>query len=160
LYSVGRVLLECLGSPTDADEGGLIAITRSLLAQEPDARYPDARALLGDLERVQSKRPIRGPSGYAATRFAAHFVGRDAELRRLTRSWNQVAAPGGTGAVVLVQGVRGSGKTRLLGAFRADLRGGVRAVSLGVACHENDPPLSALRAIFRALLGSISRAPE
>jgi signal transduction histidine kinase len=77
------------------------------------------------------------------------LLGRDAELDRLRRAWAE-AQHGGR--VVVVKGVPGSGKTRLVRAFTDDLAStGVRVLT--AACHPRDPrAFTAVRQLVEAYL--------
>jgi signal transduction histidine kinase len=175
LYATGRVLVECLtgrppsngGIPPDGISsevrcalpfGDVIA---GLLADDPDERYPDARALLSELDRVREGRQPRGPAAYHATRRSLPtLVGRQAELARLLRGWGDVGSSG-QGSVAVVEGLRGGGKTSLLAAFAqgAAESGSGRVIS--ISCRYADPPLALLRRMLEAYMagmGKTSRA--
>ena len=100
------------------------------------------------------------PLGAAAcepTRAEGALVGRDNELDRFVRTWRQVGASGGR--VFLVEGIRGSGKTRFLRACNAQVRTEGRGRSLQTACREGDAPLAAVRRIIERYLASLARLP-
>ncbi len=166
LYALGRVLADCLtgrlslvGESTrhlvDGTTTPLAQIVRGLSASSPDDRYPDARAVLSDLERARAGREICGPRGYAAGQRPAPLVGREPELQQLMRAWASVGVA--SGSVALVRGQRGSGKSRLLSAFTAKvLQAGCRRVLLA-RCRDGDAPLASLRRILEAYVASLDR---
>jgi DNA-binding SARP family transcriptional activator/tetratricopeptide (TPR) repeat protein len=79
------------------------------------------------------------------------LVGREAELAVLDRAWTEAGS--GDGALYLVQGEAGIGKTRLLDAL-ADLAGRTGGVVLGCRCHPTErslflqPYVDALRPVL------------
>jgi signal transduction histidine kinase/predicted Ser/Thr protein kinase len=163
LYALGRVLAECLTgrlslvTPAEAAlrPHPLAEVIRGLVRESPDDRYPDARALLTELDRVRQGRSPAGPAGYEAGQRPQALVGRDAELQRLTQAWANIGLA--TGSVVVVRGARGSGKTRLVAAYVGKVReAGCRRL-LEARCREGDAPLSTLRRIFEAYLASLTR---
>ncbi|HTQ47206.1 MAG TPA: ATP-binding protein [Polyangiaceae bacterium] len=161
LYALGSVLFECLNGRPSAEADptrGVVELTASgvpasfariigdLLARAPEDRYPDATALLTDLHRVRAKGTPLGARAFEASRSLGPIVGRDADLERFTRAWREVERSGGR--VVLVEGIRGSGKTRFLRACSALVREEGRGRSLEAVCREADAPLAALRRAF------------
>lgn len=77
------------------------------------------------------------------------FVGRDGELAALTRSLDR--ALGGDGAVALVAGEAGIGKSRLVDALAAEARRRDVRVVWGEAREDRHAPLSLWAAVERAL---------
>ncbi|MEV6598187.1 diguanylate cyclase [Actinoplanes sp. NPDC051346] len=180
LYSLGVVLFECLAGrpPFDAADvgellrlhavaappdlsalrpdasGELVAVIHRLLAKDPDDRFPDARELLLALRRCGGQ---RGGDGGAAEVPAAELplVGRDAELAALTAHW--AAAAGGAGAMVLVHGPTGAGRTRLAAAL-AEAVTDAGAVALRARnAPEPEAPLAALRAALERYADGVRR---
>ncbi|MEC7521662.1 MAG: AAA family ATPase [Myxococcota bacterium] len=160
LHALGRVLLECLtGDPLadlDSVPAPLAVVLGGLLAPEPADRYPSARAVVGELERLRAGEAPLGPASPlhpAVEAFA--LVGRDAELARLRELWRGSSA--GWGEVVLVEGPRGAGKSRLVRELVREIEAeGGRVIHH--ACAENDPrPLAALRAIFEQAAAALRR---
>ena len=100
----------------DLDEP-LIAVLQTLLAKEPENRYPDAAAAMAALCHA-CNRPL--PPETEATRDsflqAAPFVGREQELSRLLAAMQQAMT--GVGGSWLVRGESGIGKSRLLQELR------------------------------------------
>ncbi len=84
---------------------------------------PEIRALFTRLQRAESRRTPT--SGDPAAMRPAPFVGREAELSRLLAALNDLSAE--HGALVVVEGEAGIGKTRLIQEFssRARRLGGV-----------------------------------
>ncbi|MCW2847485.1 MAG: hypothetical protein JWR90_1459 [Marmoricola sp.] len=85
------------------------------------------------------------------------LVGRETELAMIDRSWVQACA--GTGGLVLVEGVGGIGKTRLLDAT-SDLAGSTGGLALRGRCHPSErslflqPYVDALRPVLLGLGGA------
>jgi signal transduction histidine kinase/CheY-like chemotaxis protein/predicted Ser/Thr protein kinase len=186
LYAVGRVLFECLTGrslatrqkpgPFAADvraeliaaavSVGLAEIIAGLLRRDPEDRYPEARAVKAELERMARGEPLLGPAGYEVDRCAKPLVARAVELehivdfltvaaeRRARRDDPEPSARA-RGAVVVVSGARGAGKSRLLSAVAG------RARELGsvieVSCTRDEPPLSTLRRILEGYVASTKR---
>ena len=163
LYALGRVLSECAPSRTEARGSvamSLGQITNYLLADNPEDRYPDARALSAELVAVRSGALARGPRAYEATRHTAPLIGRDAELDRIVETWTTVGGKGG--AALVVRGARGAGKTHLLAAAAARIGAAYGGgLVLEARCREGDPPLAALHRFFEAFKTANGRvSPE
>lgn len=170
LYALGSVLFECLNGRPSADPDAtrsVVELTASgvpasfariigdLLARAPEDRYPDATALLADLHRVRAGGTPLGAKAFEPSRPLGPIVGREADLERFTRAWREVERS--SGRVVLVEGIRGSGKTRFLRACAALVREEGRARSLEATCREVDAPLAALRRAFESYFESLER---
>ncbi|MBV9806657.1 MAG: AAA family ATPase, partial [Solirubrobacterales bacterium] len=111
------------------------------------------------VERLRAATPPYPVAGVAApTPGPMPLVGRDRELAELTRTWEQVCA--GSGAVVVIRGEAGIGKTRLAGELRSRVRtaGGLTAagaaLDLGGAA-----PLSLWAELIRELLPALTPPP-
>jgi eukaryotic-like serine/threonine-protein kinase len=169
LYAVGQMLLECAtGRPVS--NGNLRAalssapcsqayhdVVAALLGQDPDERYPDARALLSELERVTGGLSARGAAAYHATsKPLARLDGRQGDLVKLTEAMVELATTG-RGSVVAVEGSRGGGKTSLLSAFARGVSEAALGRVLSVACRHGDPPLALLRRVMEAYLATAGR---
>ncbi|NWF69857.1 MAG: protein kinase [Chloroflexi bacterium] len=100
----------------DVEESLALIIAR-LLAKSPDARYDDAHELIEAL-CAATNQPIPQETIAIRDSFlqAAQFVGREKELKVLKDALD--AAIGGQGAVWLVGGESGVGKSRLLSELR------------------------------------------
>jgi eukaryotic-like serine/threonine-protein kinase len=186
LYAVGRVLFECLtGRPlssrptpgpfaTDARSEliasavsvGLAEIVAGLLRHDPEDRYPEARAVKADLDRMTRGETLLGPSGYDADRRAIPLVARGAELERIAeyiggggerrmRRDDPEPPTQSRGAIVVVSGERGAGKTRLLTVVSGRAR--ELGALLEAKCTKDDPPLSTLRRLLEAHVASTRR---
>jgi signal transduction histidine kinase len=179
LYAVGQVLLECLtGRPPGSTReregavpegltspdvarlsgpiGGLIA---GLRAYDPRDRYPDAGSVLRELDLFRQGLSLLGPTSYEpAPRLAGLLIGRDSELAQFGRAWDGLVPVGGS--AFLVEGPRGSGKTRLLHAFAALARESGTGRVLEAQCRDQDPPLAVLRRVLEAYLATVGRTPH
>lgn len=176
LYSLGVVLYECLvGAPpfrsTDTSEllrlharaeppdpalenpdvpAALSAIVTRLMAKEPDDRYPGAADLARDLRAVAagSGCPLRpGPTGPLPSP-ATRLVGRQADLSALRSEWER--ARSGRGAVVVVSGSPGSGKSHLVRSLADEVRAEGALVLTGKCDRDDAAPLDALRTAIEA----------
>ncbi|MCZ7682704.1 MAG: AAA family ATPase [Sandaracinaceae bacterium] len=127
-----------------------------LVVPELDHRYRTAAALLADLARVSAGELPRGPGGEASDPEPLAFVARGAELAHLVSAFDEVRR--GWGAVLLVRGERGAGKSRLLRELTRAVAGEPRGARvLFVRCELDDPaPLAALRATLASLAGSVA----
>jgi signal transduction histidine kinase/CheY-like chemotaxis protein/tetratricopeptide (TPR) repeat protein len=170
LYALGRLLFECLSGRPSAEPDPtrlVVELTASgaptsfariigdLVAPDPEQRYPDASALLTDLHRVRANGTPLGARAFEPSRSAGPLVGREVDLERFTRAWREVERSGGR--VVLVEGIRGSGKTRFLRSSAALVREEGRARILEAVCREGDAPLAALRRAFETYFETLER---
>ncbi len=172
LYAVGRVLVECLTGSLSAgnDESGasrsevrprlaafgvsdhLSEILSGVLREKREERYPDARAVMRELARLERNEPPHGPRAYASHRGQTDVAAHAAELAHTAEFLERRVGGDGEddtqrgGAVVVVTGAPGAGKTRLLSAAAA------AAAELGVVadakCTREDPPLATLRRLL------------
>jgi signal transduction histidine kinase/tetratricopeptide (TPR) repeat protein/predicted Ser/Thr protein kinase len=166
LFAVGRILFDALvgpsAKPRSTSDGPfgpearaaliergvdakLAEIVSGLLRRDPAERYPSARALEAELERLAKGLDLLGPGGYEPQRVATPLVGRDREIERIVGACRGVRT---SGELVLVRGPRGSGKTRLLEAVRSATSEFARTILS--ASRQDDPPLSTLRRIFES----------
>ena len=101
--------------------------------------------------------PVTRPTGQSLPVPPASFVGRERELATMVERLQ--AAGRGEGAVVLVAGEPGIGKTRLVEEFTLAARGHGAAVVWG-RCYEGDwaPPFGPWVEALRAYIGTV--APE
>lgn len=151
LYSLGCVLLESLGvRPASRDNQspeslparlaargvgeGLARVLLQLTAEHPQDRpsrsgqvRAELEALVGP-EEVPSSRPYR-------TRTSLPMCGRKDDLERLRRSW---ASAQHERRIVMLNGLAGTGKTRLAQEFLAELSD-IGTPILAAACHPRDP---------------------
>ena len=82
----------------------------------------------------------------------ARLVGRDPELALLRRAWEQSRA--GMGQVVLISGEPGIGKSRLVDALGAELKGqGYTRIILGCSPYHSNSSLHPIIAHLRRILG-------
>jgi tetratricopeptide (TPR) repeat protein len=97
---------------------GFSTIIQRLLQKRPQARYESAQAALLALHRAApAVLEVESQTIRESYLQASRFVGRDAELDHLLRALR--GAMDGNGAIWLVGGESGIGKTRLLDEFRA-----------------------------------------
>ncbi|HEU4426696.1 MAG TPA: diguanylate cyclase [Pilimelia sp.] len=137
------------------------AIVRRLMAKDPDDRYQSGDSLLADLQRLHAEPGAEFEVGTRAgepQRIGPNvLVGRADEVTDLALRW--LKARDGAGGAVLVEGLAGVGKSRL-----------VREVTTAVAsdgdlvmyakCVPDDPvPLAPLRAAVERLMRSIEKLP-
>src|SRR5690349_4387692 len=180
LYGLGVVLFECATGVlpfTATDPGELIRLhgampapdVRSLrpdaspalaeviarlLAKDPDDRYQTSAGLLADLRRISRSVDgapfVLGDQDRAVGGRRRALVGRHGEFARLTELWRRVGAGGG--AVAVVDGPRGIGKTRLVEELLDSVSAAGGAV-LQASCVPGDPvPMSALRSAVEQYL--------
>ena len=142
---------------------GAAALRRTTAGPSP-ARRPRHRPRRAD-RRAAPRDPARSrrrPPSDAAHRPAADdpAVGRTRELATIDRAWADAGA--GPGGLVLVDGVGGIGKTRLLDATR-DLAESTGGLVLRGRCHPAErslflqPYVDALRPVLLELLGRRAR---
>lgn len=168
LYSLGRVLLECLGgAPAGKDpqsatdllafsraSPGLRRIVEQLVASDPNGRPTNASELRNALEALGSGQAT-GPKT-ARHIVASSLVGRAAEVDQLRRAW---AGARRSSQVVFLRGPPGAGKTRLANAFLSDVAG-TRATIFRAACHPRDPrAFSAVRQLVDGYLQQCEALP-
>ena len=98
------------------------------------------------------------PVGTPAASGRGPLVGHDAELARLEETWSSVRH--GSGRLVLLEGIAGSGKTRLVGAFLDAARAG-GALILTTTCAADDcVPFGPLRRAVDDLLRPGADGPD
>ncbi|MCA9538260.1 MAG: AAA family ATPase [Myxococcales bacterium] len=109
LYAVGRILADWLG---ETGEGGpaLHDFAAALLAEDPADRPRDGATAAVRLARLAGL-PAPAVEADGTPLHRAPSLGRDAELRHLDEALAR--ARRGQGAVVVLEGVSGIGKTRL-----------------------------------------------
>ena len=146
---------------------GLEAIITKLLSKDPDDRYQTCEGLVHDLDRLETLNAkleagetVDLGSLYErlVTGRRDDLVGRDEELARLRQIWERVRETS-TGAVAVVEGEAGSGKSRLV---RELLRGIDLRESIVVhgKCVEDDPaPFAPLHEALDGHLDDLRRLP-
>lgn len=161
LYCLGRVLLECLlredfegyalrgeALVDDLVRRGtrfdFATVIRHLLEREPSHRYSDAWLLAKDLEAVRAGTPISGPTNTPSPRSLTTTV-RAGELGLILEA---VGSKRSGGRLVLLQGTRGSGKSRLLASVEHTLRS--LGCTISLRSVQADPPLATLRRFLEA----------
>jgi signal transduction histidine kinase/ActR/RegA family two-component response regulator/tetratricopeptide (TPR) repeat protein len=165
LYSLGRVLFDCLGvvpMPTGdaALQSALVArgigpelsaIFRSLVAPDPRDRPPSAAALLGLLGRATG-----ASDGVVVQRARGRLLGRGLQLDQMRRAWAESQR---SGRIVFLEGAAGTGKTQLAKAFLEELLDG-EATILVAACHPRDPrAFSVIRQLVDDYLAQVAAEP-
>ena len=190
LYSLGAVLHQCAtgAPPFEASDVGellrmhavarppdlvaarpdlspaLAAIVARLLAKDPDDRYQQADGLLADLRAVADG--SARDEGWAAGRHDhpatavqdVRLVGRDTELAQLRGQW--VTAREGRGAIALVEGRPGGGKSRLVREVVAGAAADAGHVLRGKCVGDNRVPLAPLREALDEHVRSLTRMSD
>jgi DNA-binding SARP family transcriptional activator/tetratricopeptide (TPR) repeat protein len=111
------------------------------------------------VERLRAVTPVHPITGVApAMPGSLPLVGRERELGELEETWQAVAA--GTGAVAVIRGEAGIGKTRLAGelAARARTAGGMTALCAALDLG-GTAPLSLWAELLRELLPGLAAPP-
>ncbi|NDJ76890.1 MAG: AAA family ATPase [Chloroflexi bacterium] len=142
LYAVGMIIVEVFTGRTPFAHGDVLAILNQppdltgldnerlravcarLLAKAPADRYSDAADVVAALAAIANMPAIDQPPVRASYFQAAPFVGRQAELDRLTAALD-ATVNAGRGQALLVGGESGIGKSRLLEELR------IRALTAG-----------------------------
>ena len=128
----------------------LAALATALLRREP-AERPGAAEILHRLGAQPSPRP-RLPD-------AAPFVGRRAELDALDEAFALASA--GKGAMVIVSGESGIGKTRLIRHFLDDAQRRRGALVLEGRCYERESvPYQGVDSLIDALASHLATIPD
>ncbi|HMI92703.1 MAG TPA: AAA family ATPase, partial [Polyangiales bacterium] len=130
--ALSDAVIQAAGNSVPAD---LEALCASLLAREPSSRPTQAtlRALIaGDSPALEAPalRSSWPPD------IVPELLGRAAELRELRNAY--AAARAGQPTVMFVSGESGMGKSALVDAFLAELRGDARAMVLAGRCYERE----------------------
>lgn len=156
MTSINQLLLDIVQTPPSPEplevDAPLVTLILRLLSKDPAARYADAADVLREYADL-----IGQGSQYetAALREsflqAAHFVGREAELRLLNEPLSRVIQER-QGDAWLVGGESGIGKTRLLDELRTQaLVKGALALR-GQAVSEGGSPYQLWRDVIRRLV--------
>ncbi len=163
LYSLGAVLLQCAtGEGPPAKDTRLGAVLERLLCERPEARYQTGAQLRRALFRLSDPDATASPPPPVGTELGrprpVHALrGRNWELAELRASW--VAARGGHGKGVLIEGAPGSGKSRLVEELLVTVDRDAPLVLSAKCSPEDATPLGALRAAFEAYLHLAEAAP-
>lgn len=134
-FSTWRLLLESLTAARDAMACVAEVEHLQALAAAEEMEIDDAtRAVIRSALRNGGAPATTGTSGGTATEdadaggFAPELIGRETEFRSLLALWD--AAREGRGSAVLISGIAGLGKSRLLTDFHARLRAARARASL------------------------------
>jgi eukaryotic-like serine/threonine-protein kinase len=161
LYAVGKVMGECLAPgisslrkthATSASfrergiDSPLSAIIERLTEPRPEARFPNAEALVGALAALRIGSVAMDPG----TPPPIVLPGRSTEIRRAA---HHLADLRHGGTLLVLRGIRGAGKSRFLAALQSHAPSFRRHVH--VECRPHDAPLTTLRRIFAAVVGAI-----
>lgn len=165
------VRLHAVAAPPDLRElvpgtsPALAGIVARLLAKDPDDRYQTGEGLWADLDRLDAHAgdaPADFPLGLdddpAAVEYDLPLVGRREELAALRAAWERTAR--GRGAVALVEGPPGGGKSRLVRELLGEARADGALVLTGKVVRDNPVPLASLRDALEAHLTRIARLPD
>ncbi|MEW5849767.1 MAG: AAA family ATPase [Myxococcota bacterium] len=150
---------------------GLRGIAERLLQKEPEKRYPTADdvvaairdAVKGLDERIRSLQDQTGklaPPPFQMSKdplFAPALVGRRGELGSISGALERTAK--GEGHVVVISGVTGSGKSRLLKEAAAELKERVPDFLWGNAAKTAGQPYGVFTEIFEELLRQLVARP-
>lgn len=134
---------------------GVASLIAGLVATAPEARYPSATAIRSEIELIRGGQPNLGPAGYRKKRVPAPVVVHANELEAVIDPWRSVRK---SGALVIVKGQRGGGKSWLLDAF-ADAVDVSGDSIIQVRCDERDPPLALLRQVLEQSVTIVERLP-
>nr|WP_269811313.1 diguanylate cyclase [Kineosporia rhizophila] len=129
----------------------LAAIVDTLLAKDPDDRYPDGQALAADLrDFVGKQRPVRPPQ-------TAPMFGRQAELDTLREEWTRAGSV--AGGFAFVRSANGLGKTRLVNEFGDLVEEAGGTVLRARVLPGETMPFAPFREAFEAHLHQLARLP-
>ncbi|MFH2006359.1 MAG: diguanylate cyclase [bacterium] len=137
----------------------LAALIHKLLAKDPDDRYQSRDGLHGDLDRLDVLNEIAAAGEQLVlganddptdTLIDAALIGRNGELEALQRNWERAAR--GRGAVVIVEGEAGLGKSRLVRELIARVRSAGRLALVGRCSSAAPLPFAPLRGLVAQML--------
>jgi hypothetical protein len=152
--NMATMLLDILGKPVDASaydvDEGLADVLNRMLVKSRDERYDDPIEVIDDMCAAAGI-PVPPETEDIRESFlqAAKFVGRKAELAQLTGKLDKAAA--GQGAVLLVGGESGVGKSRLLDELRIRALVNGFLVLRGQAVHDGRSSYQLWQGVLRAL---------
>lgn len=128
----------------------LAGVIGRLMEKSPEDRYPDIQSILDDLSNaLDAPFQIETASTRESFLQAASFVGRSGELHRLNVALND--AKSGNGALWLVGGESGVGKSRLLDELRSLALIDGAIVVRGQTLSEGNQPYEVWKAVVRLL---------
>lgn len=166
LYSLGRVLSDCLGRGSSdargsrsngvANDGQINCIVERLLSTDPSQRPSNAVELRRELDALAGPGVVELAPARSPTQTPL-LAGRSAEIDQLRRAWAGVRR---SSQVVFLKGPPGSGKTRLANTFASEVAG-APATIFTAACHPRDPrAFSAVRQLIDGYLRRCDQLPE
>lgn len=161
LFALGRVLFECLAGAKAVEVVGsalaartrlvsqgvdpaLADIVAALLRDDPEERYPDAHAVVSDLDRVLNGGGALGPAAYQSTRVRPKACVRRFELAKIVVQCERAEA-------FVVEGPRGSGRSNLLASAVVELRLAEKA-TVDVRTERDDAPFATIRRLVESLV--------
>jgi diguanylate cyclase (GGDEF)-like protein len=186
LYALGVVLYEALAGerPFQADDAGelirlhlsspapelrlacpqvspaMAALVGRLLVKDPDDRYQTAHGLMADLTRIAAGErdfPL-GTGDVPGRGLDPALVGRRDEIDQLRGWWH--AASAGHGRLVLVEGLPGAGKSRVVRELVATAGAAGQLTLYGKHERASGTPLAAVRDAVDGYLREVRRLPD
>ncbi len=157
----------------------LAAMVATLLQKDPDDRYQSAWGLWSDLQRAESldealshlaaserfERALERLSHRSAAVSSAptlpgsmRVTGRSSEVERLRGHWREVV--GGSGAVVVIEGPPGAGKSRLARTFQHDIEASGALVIHATCQPDERTPYAALGRALTRLTNRVVEADD
>jgi hypothetical protein len=146
LVELSQAILEAPPDLSLIADPALAAVVGQLLAKSPQDRFPDAQAAIRAFSQALGQAPLAKDTAiYESYLQAAAFVGREAELKQLTRALRRLEGL----SAWLVGGESGVGKSRLLSEVRVRALVQGLPVILGQALAEVERPYELWEGVLR-----------